>query len=182
MIAWNPFEYGDQTYDLSHLHPKLVIYTQAAKGCLPERRYEVQLSYSLHCFTRKYAPEENPESSMAYSDSRETRLFDFHRYACSKHLPAIVDALPTSHCYHTGHGNFFTFKLLNPATGEPETYEVYFEASRSGTKPTKVNLFVQSAYVRDRQHSNQPTRKKKISFFVILHNTLNAKPIKSPPK
>jgi hypothetical protein len=114
---------------------------------------------------------------LAYADSRETRLFDFNRYERSKQLSSILLGLPTSPCYHTNHGNFFTIQTLHPVTGEEENYEVYFSASRSGTKPVRVNLFVQSAYVRDRDHGNQPARKR-INFFVILHNTLKGKSIK----
>jgi hypothetical protein len=179
MIAWRAFVHDGQTYDLSHLHPQLINFTQKAKGEKPAREYEVQLVYSLHCFTRGCHADVATDNALAYSDSRETRLFDFGRYECSKQLPEIVRALPVSPCYHTGHGNFFTVKLFNALLGEEETYEVYFKASRSSTRPVRLTLFVQSAYVRDRAHGNPPSRKK-INFFVILHNTLHRKPITMP--
>jgi hypothetical protein len=179
MIAWRTFVHDGQVYDLSHLHPQQLNFTQAAKGDQPAREYEVQLVYGLHCFTRSRQVEIGSDDSLAYSDSRETRQFDFGRYECSKQLPAIVQALPTSPCYHTGHGNFFTVKLFNASIGEEETYEVYFKVSRSSTRPARLILFVQSAYVRDRAHTNPPSRKK-INFFVILHNTLHRKPITPP--
>ena len=183
MLNWNPFEYDGLVYDLSHLHPQVVRYTQPAKGGMPERYYDVQVIYSLHCFTCSYKPEERlVDDALAYSDSRETRRFDFHRYECSKHLPSIVRALPTSVCQHTKHGTFFTVKLLNPKTAIEENYEIYFRASRSGSKPPMVNLFVQSAYIRDTAHrQNQPSRKK-VNFFVILHNTLVQKTLKPAPQ
>lgn len=179
MIAWTPFKHNDQVYDLSHLHPQLITYRQAALGNLPERIYEVQVIYSLHCFTSHR--QTGAPKDLDYKDSRETRTFDFKRWEHSKQLPAILQSLPFSPCYHTNHGNFFTVKILNQTTGEEESYETFFSASRSGRKPARINLFVESAYVRDRQHQNQPQRKK-INFFVILHNTLNNKPIKLPPK
>lgn len=178
MILWKPFEHECESYDLSHLHPYMATFEQPAKGEQPARQYDVQVFFSLHCFTRGRGTGDDLQGPLAYSDSRETRIFDHARYECSKRLRTIIEELPKSPCYHTDHGNFFTVRALNEATGVEESYEVYFTASRSGTKPARVNLFVQSAYVRDRLHTNQPVRKK-ISFFVILHNTLNARPIKA---
>lgn len=179
MINWKPFEHESGTYDLSHLHPYMATFEQPGKGAQPARLYEVQVIFGLHCFTRGIGPGDDLQGPLAYADTRETRIFDHGRYECSKRLQKIIEELPKSPCYHTGHGNFFTVRLLNERTGSEESYEVYFTASRSGTKPARVNLFVDSAYVRDREHTNKPMRKK-ISFFVILYNTLNAKPIKTP--
>jgi hypothetical protein len=179
MIAWSPFVHGDVTYELNHLHPLNLTFEQAAKGDKPQRTYAVQVIFSLHCFTREALATEDLKGPLGYADSRETRIFDFARYEQSKRLVDIVKALPTSPCFHTNHGNFFTVKSMNPSTGQSETYEVYFTASRSSSKVAPLNLFVQSAYVRDRQHVNKPSRKK-ISFFVILHNTLNGLAIKAP--
>ena len=181
MIAWKAFSHEGKSYDLSHLHPQVNRFIQPAKAGQPERIHDVQVIFSLHCFTRSHQSAEEVSGVLAYSDSRETRIFDFHRYECSKRLPAIVQALPTASCYHTGHGNFFTVEVLNEETKAAETYEVYFSASRSGTKPARVNLFVQSAYVRDFEHRRVKPTGKRIGFFVILHNTLHGKTIKPPP-
>ena len=182
MISWKPFkDVNGTTYELSHLHPYITTFEQPAKGQEPAKLYDVQVIFSLHCFTRGLAVGDDVNGVWAYSDSRETRIFDQSRYECSKRLQAIIKELPKSPCFHTGHGNFFTVRLLNEVSGIDECYEVYFKASRSGTKPARVNLFVESAYVRDRAHANRPA-KKKISFFVILHNTLRGKEIKEPPQ
>jgi hypothetical protein len=181
MIAWKGFSHEGKFYDLSHLHPQVNRFIQPSKAGQPERIYDVQVIFSLHCFTRSCQSAEEASGVLAYSDSRETRIFDFHRYECSKRLPAIVQALPTASCYHTGHGNFFTVEILNDETRSAETYEVYFSASRSGTKPVRVNLFVQSAYVRDPAHRTNRPKGKRIGFFVILHNTLHGKTIKPAP-
>jgi hypothetical protein len=180
MISWKPFEYGGLVYDLSHLHPHLEIYKQAAKPDRLEREYEVQVFYSLHCFSKRLMPNGDVDSALLYSDSRETRVFDRQRYELSKRLPQIVRSLPKASCYHTGHGNFFTLDLLDQETGLSQTYEVYFRASRSGKRAGCVNLFVESAYLRDQFHSTVPKRKK-IGFFVILHNTRVGKLIKPAP-
>jgi hypothetical protein len=177
MIAWKPFNHEDQVYDLTHLHPRAAQFIQPAQGGKPERTYSVNIGFGLHCFTRGLKPNEAMPENLAYSDSRETRVFDFSRFEYSKLLNGIVEALPSSPCFHTAHGTFLTVRQLNPTTQTMADYEVYFTASRSGTKPASVNLFVQSAYVRDQEHENPP-KKKKIGFFVILHNVLANKPIK----
>ena len=179
MIAWKPFIHGAASYDLSHLHPFVQTFEQAAQGDKPARTYQAQVIFSLHCFTHDAVGAEDLKGPLGYADSRETRIFDFARHEQSKQLPDIVRALPALPCFHTNYGNFFTVKSLNPTTGQEETYEVYFTASRSSSKTIPLNLFVQSAYVRDRLHTNKPSRKK-ISFFVILHNTLTGRPIKVP--
>lgn len=180
MIAWLPFRYANVLYDLAHLHPYAYIFEQPAQGKAPSRQYEAHISFSLHCFTRGLKSGETLDPSFAYSDSRETRVFDLKRYELSKMLREIIKALPKVKCYHTGHGNFFTIHGLNPQNGLPEAYEIYFTASRSSKRPGTLNLFIQSAYVRDMAHAGSRPRQKPIGFFVILHNTLKSKPIHPP--
>lgn len=177
MIAWKAFAHEDKNYDLTHLHPRVVQFRQPAKDGKPERIYDVNVAFGLHCFTRGLKPDEAMPENLAYSDSRETRVFDFGRFEYSKLLNEIVDALHESSCFHTAHGTFLTVRRLNPTTQTLADYEVYFTASRSGKKPASVNLFIQSAYIRDQEHKNPP-KKKKIGFLVILHNVLAKIPIK----
>lgn len=179
MIFWRPFLHEDTCYDLAHLHPFLHSFEQMEQGDKPARKYQVQVMFSLHCFTRAADEADDPRGPLGYADSRETRIFDFSRYERSRQLPETVRSLPGSPCFHTQHGNFFTVKRLDGMTGQEETYEVYFIASRSGSKAKPLNLFVQSAYIRDRQHANRPSRKK-IGFFTILHNIMTGRSIKAP--
>ena len=180
MIQWKNFVHDGQQYDLMHLHPFVRTFEQPAKGDKPARTYEVQVIFSLHCFTRGANDGDALQGHLAYADTRETRIFDFARYEQSQSLRDIIDGLPTAPCFHTDHGNFFTIKRVNPATGDAETYEVYFTASRSGAGGGRLNLFVQSDYVRDARHATNKPSRKKIGFFVILHNILNGRPIKAP--
>src|ERR1051325_11560567 len=114
MIRWKPFEYQGEIYDLTHLHPRIVQYEQTAKDNRPARYYTVNVICGLHCFTRGRDEWENPDRSLLYSDTRETRIFDFQRYQLSIYLPRIVDELQKRKCYHTGKGNFFTVEMISP--------------------------------------------------------------------
>jgi hypothetical protein len=177
-VQWKPFQFRREIYDLAHLHPRPVAYVQPAKGNSPARTYHVDVIFGLHCFTRGRRSGEPQQVDLNYGDDRETRVFDFVRYELSKRLPEIVEDLPQRRCYHTGKGNFFSIEIVRE-DGEVIEYDIFFAASRSSARG-RINVFVQSAYARDKYHaSNRPARKP-IGFFVILFNTLNDKPIKAP--
>jgi hypothetical protein len=178
MSFWKPITIDGILYDLTHLHPKTLTYQQPPKNNQPERTYTVDIFFGLHCFTKGVRPEIPVDQKLAYSDARETRIFDITRYELSKRLPDLVEKLGESKCYHTSHGNFFTIEII--INGEDRLqYEVYFALTRS-SKRGKLNLWVQSAYVRDREHETRH-RKKSIGFFVLLFNVQNCRPVKTPP-
>lgn len=175
-MYWIPFSHDTVEYDLSHLHPFEMEVIQAPAHGKPERRYLLNVQFSLHCFSR--SKESSDTVSLSYSDNRETRAFCFIRYKYSHYLPDIIRQIAERTCYHTGRGNYLTIELMAD-DGTRVDYEVYFQVSKSGKKPARLNLFVQSAYTRD--HGAQFRSKiKKIGFFVIAHNTLQNKPIKVP--
>jgi hypothetical protein len=178
MIHWKPFEFRGLVYDLAHLHPRSVVYRQEASEGKPERGYRVDVIFSMHCFTRRLKDGETPDAALLYRDSRECRVFDFRRYELSKRLPAIIEELHRRKCYHSGKGNFFVVEIITE-DGEREDYEIFFAASRSSRKGV-VNLYVQSAYVRDAEHAGDRPKRKPIGFTVVLFNTLSNKPIRIP--
>jgi len=181
MVYWRPFEYEGKVYDLSHLHPlEELIYIQPQKGDKPERIYIYDTIFSLHCFTRSQKNDETTDNNLLYSDRRETRIFDFHRYELSKKLPDIIRELGQRKCFHTGtKRNFFTVDIQSQ-NGNVVKYEIYFKVSRSKKHKDRLTVFIESAYTRDEsRRSNQP-KKKPIAFSVIAHNTLTGKPSKIP--
>ena len=155
MIAWSAFTHQGNAYDLSHLHPFSMDVRQPAKGNKPERVYPVHVAFSLHCFTYGDTSSQPQTPDLAYSDSRETRWFSFDRYALSKRLPDIIKSIGSKKCFHTGKGNYFVVELIDDTTGQKIEYEVYFTVSKAGKKQG-LNLYVQSAYVRDAAHSALP--------------------------
>lgn len=180
MIWWRPFNHQGKVYDLTHLHPRTVVYEQAAKGDKPSHRYTVEVIFGLHCFTRRIEVANPPDAALIYADNREPRVFDFRRYQLSRLLPDIIEDLPHGKCYHTGKGNFFSIEITEE-NGQRVEYNVFFAASRSSRKGV-INLFVQSAYIRDPQFAMNRPDKRPIGFYVILFNTLNNRLIKPPPK
>ena len=175
-MRWKSFKHAGREYDLSHLHPFSMDVVQPAQNEKPELRYSVDVLFSLHCFTR--SSEAGDGAELAYSDNRETRTFCFERHKYSQYLPGIIRQINERVCYHTGKGNFLTIEIFTEDNRRIE-YEVYFVVSKSGKRPPRLNLFVQSAYVRDQGREYRKTTRK-IRFSVVAFNTLNNKPIKVP--
>jgi hypothetical protein len=107
-LKWTPFRHGQDIYDLAHLHPRELQFARPEKDGKPGARFAVDVTYSLHCFSRSLPKEGGHDRTLEYSDARETRLFDRDRYRLSKRLPEIIETLAVRKCRHTGHGNFFT--------------------------------------------------------------------------
>lgn len=173
-----PFIYKSRTYTLDHLSPFELKVTQEAKEKKPERIYVFDVNFSIHCFTREKGADESIDQSLLYSDSRETRVFCFDRYELSKRLKDIVISLEYKKCYHTSHGNYFIVEVTSE-NNLVEEYEVYFTVSKS-SKKGRLNLYIQSAYIRNTKHNNGRRKKKPIGFKIIAFNTLTNKPIKVP--
>ena len=121
---------------------------------------------------------QTPDPALHYSDNRETRIFDFRRYELSHRLPGVIDGLMTRKCFHAGPRNNFTVDITDDQ-GCEINYEIYFTASKS-SKPGILNLYIESAYVRDNAHRANKPQRKPIGFQIILFNTRNSIPIKVP--
>jgi hypothetical protein len=172
-VKWAPFEHDDKTYDLTHLHPRVFRFERPAKDNKPAVVFNVEVTFGLHCFSRDPRKNEKCDPAMEYADARHVRIFDFRRYELSKKLPKIVEELAGRKCHNSGKGNFFTIEIVDE-NGETSDYDVFFEVSKSSQRG-RINLFVQSAYIRERNTLEPSTP---IKFLVILHNVLNRIPIK----
>ncbi len=177
-IKWRAFHFERKSYDLSHLHPTTVTYVQAAKKGKPEHAYKVNVIFSLHCFTRGILEGETVDPKLFYGDGYETRLIEFQRYELSYRLPGIVGELMDRKCYHTGRTNYTTVELVSERHGITAEYEIYFTVARASK--IAIELYVESAYMRDPEHmAGRPVRKA-IGFAIILFNVLNNRPVVAP--
>jgi hypothetical protein len=177
-MKWRAARIGERVYDLSHLHPFSFDFVVAAKDGKPEKRYGIDVIFSLHCFSRGIPAGQGYDSELAYADNREVRLFDEQRYLFSLRLPEVVRSVGTRRCFHTGHGNFFTVELID-AQGERVEYTVYFKLSRAPSKG-RLNLYVQSAYVQEGIALTPRGRRKPIRFSMVAYNVTVGKAIKAP--
>lgn len=74
----------------------------------------------------------------------------------------------------TGRSNYFTVALVDE-DGASVEYDVFFRAWKPGKG--RINFHVESAYVREDGYGTSRPKGMRIGFFVILHNTLNERPI-----
>lgn len=131
-MQWNNFEYEGEVFDLSHLHPRTLQFERPAQGDKPAVIFTVDVIFSLHCFTHELSSCAY-DWKLTYSDTRETRLFDFERYELSKRLPEIIESLTQRKCFHTGYGNFVTVEVVREDRTSVN-YHVFFTASKSDRK------------------------------------------------
>jgi hypothetical protein len=174
-MRWQPHLGRDGAqYSLAHLYPfNLTVHFEALRG-RPARTVQVSIGFSLHVFTCDICDAgPNPE---LYSDNRETRAFSRERYARSHRLRSIVEELENRRCYFTGQLNYFTFDLEGLPPGQE--YRVYFDVQRRARN--EVQLFVQSAYVVQRDELPDGRRHKSVRFRVIVSEALLGKKPKEP--
>jgi hypothetical protein len=172
-LKWQAFVCDGKTYDLNHLHPCTLQFERRAEERRPAVVFNVDVIFGLHCFSREI-PNGTYERKLIYSDSRESRLFDFDRYDLSKQLPAIIASLSQRKCFQTDRSDFVTVEVVR-ADATIVNYHVYFTVSKA-TKRGCLNLFVTSAYVANRRPGSSG---RAIKFLFILHNTMNRIPIKN---
>lgn len=176
-MQWNDFTHQGAVYKLDHLHPFWFDLVVPEKDGKPVRFYRLNVVFSLHCFSRAAKEDEAIPADLAYSDSRETRIFDFDRHRQSALLPAIVRAMGERPCFHDKHGNFYVFEVVEE-DGTKRYYSVFFTLSKAGKKQG-LNLYISSAHMRDERpyaHSVKPIR-----FRVLVHNTWTGKGVKPAP-
>lgn len=176
-MEWKDFQFGDELYSLGHLHPFTFEVVVPADKDKPERRYVLNVIFSLHCFTRGRREGEEIPPDLAYGDNRETRIFDVDRHRLSRQLPGIVRGLAERKCYHDRHGNFYVFEI-EESDGVKQFYSVFFTLSKSGKEPG-LTLYVASAH--SRPEPPYVKNKKSIRFRIILHNVAAGRAVKPPP-
>lgn len=170
------FRHNGITYDLDHLRPFFTTFVRPAQDRLSAVTFNVDVSFSDHCFTRGLPDEGAYDETSVYSGESEVRLFDARRWALSKGLAALIEELPTRECQFTGGQNFLTVALAGE-DGTTVEYEVFFRVRK--TRPGRLWLLVESAYVREPKYRASRPKGRRVRFLVILYNVLNDKPLKS---
>ena len=173
-MSWKPFDNEGEPLDLGHLNDFEYSLVIPPKDGKPKQTYRLNVIFSLHCFTRAPKRDEQIPPHLAYSDHRETRIFDHDRYDLSFQLPAVIRELAERKCYHDRYGNFYVIELIDE-NGVTRYYSIYFTLSKAGRK-RGLNLYVSSAHARDRLPYEKNT--KPIRFRVLVYNVWHRRPVK----
>jgi hypothetical protein len=175
MMKWLPFNHDGNVYDLAHLHPCTLVYERPREGNKAAEVYNVDVIFTLHCFSRDLKPGEICDRNLMCSDGPENRVFDFRRYELSKLLPEIIQALPSKKPYHNNNRrNFFTVEVVTESGSHVE-YDIFFKVKKKAKG--MLEMIVETAFVRDPGYDSTRPVGKPIRFWIILHNTLNNKKI-----
>lgn len=172
---WTTFSCGGIIYDLSHLRTFTTKFTRPSQKDKPAESYSVNISFSHHCFTRGLPAEgEAYEAMLRFDVDGDERLFDMRRWRLSRKLPNIIERLSEHKCFQTKHSNYFIISGIDD-NGTAVEYEVFFRVWKPGKG--RINLHVESAYVRETDFKTSKPKGMPIGLFVILSNTLNNRPI-----
>lgn len=159
--SWEPFDHGGVTYSLEHLDAHEITY----KG--DKQDFNFVVTYGLHCFAKEDTPYAIP---VVYKDGREEKTICMERYEASKHIRRILHKLPRQQIYNTDGDRYFTFYMMNSATGLEEPYKVcvaFYKEKRV------LRMHVLSAFfVRTGPGApDVPVPNKSVSFFKIALDT-----------
>ncbi len=168
-MRWKDFNYGGRAYDLSHLHPRVFRFTRPAEDAHAAEVFDVEVRFTLHCFSRGQRDGEAMDPLGIYPNAYETRIFDFRRYEMSKRLPEIIQGLPTRKPRHNkSRGNYFVVEQV-AEHGETFEYDIFFKVRKPGKG--RLELIVETAFVRDPGYGSTRPDGKPVRFWIILHNT-----------
>lgn len=185
MNTYAPFISLGKQYELSHLNAFYTRFIQPAQGEKTEKTYSCLVEFSHHCFTKspnlhKGESLDDYPYELRYTTEKETRIFCFERYALSTQLPEIIRNMDKHKCFFTSANDKFLTIRVQTTQQQAVDYEIYFSLKKS--TQCDIHLFINSAYLRSgyypQAHPN--IRRKPISLFVLLHNTLHNKKIKRP--
>ncbi len=158
---WESFEHDGVTYDLGHLTCHEVEF----QGDKITPKFVV--TYGLHCFTDDESEYSIP---FKYPDGRHERKVCLERYEASKRLRGILEKLDQgATIYQTKEERFFTFEMLNSATGKLESYKIclaFFHEHRL------LRMHVTSAFfARKGEGIDFPVSKKGYNIFKVASDT-----------
>ncbi len=174
-MAWQPYTYHGQVFNLAHLDEFEHIFVQPADKSKPERTYRVWVRFSHHCFTE--SSKDTDDTNLRFGSPKDARTFDVLRWQLSQHLPDVIRSLMQRTISHTGHNNYLTIEILN-ARGTRIEYEVYFDLHRNPSDK-RIHLVVTSAFPRDMARLHARPNFNKIRFSTILFNVQHNKPIRT---
>ena len=141
---FSPLIVGQETLDFSHLEPlSLQVASKLAKKDL-----RIHVTFTNHCFTKKYVLEEHPVGEPILKDTGgRPRSICRIRYRLSHDLPSVIRRLihPKATVWQTVERRNWAYSItINDPSGP---YHVFFEIRRAAPAlPQDLNLVIESAY------------------------------------
>ena len=138
--SWPDFFYQGRHYSLTHLD-ECRFSTRDQKGIARE----IVVTFSDHCFTRKYAAGDGP--ALVYRDSsRRPGYFSFDRYALSLQLPTYIEETLNGKIWNAGGGDYSIIPTVTRG-GEKLLYNIVFRLEPVTGLPVDLHMPVRTAYL-----------------------------------
>ena len=156
MPYWTDLVVEGEVIDLSHLEPfEFLLIPLGLNGDAA-----ISVRFHDHCFSESFDPAKHLSAMRTnQASSSELRAFSLERYELSKLLPEIIRRMDGQRIASTREGNLLKITLQNG-----QTYPVFFTMRRASRR--RVELFVVSAYVWDRQTPPATTGSMKFNLAV----------------
>lgn len=167
-----PLVLGAQTVDFAHLEP----FSFEFESTLAKTDLVVHVTFTNHCFSKEYTPEEHPnDEPILYDGGRRPRTFCTVRYGLSHGLPAVIRELQHPRCkvWQTAARRNWAYSITVDDPQGP--YHVFFEIRRAGKGlPQDLNLVVESAY---HQTSGAPNLLGSMNFLLLCGKVYLNQPV-----
>ena len=167
---------GGEVFEFSHLEP----FTIEFESKLAKKWLRLHVTFSNHCFTKGYNPEEHIEGEPIFDeDTPRPRLFCRTRYRLSKTLPELIRRLNHHkvEVVQTAARRNWVYSLTIEDPAGP--YHVFLEVRRAGAKYKHLqdlNLVIESAYYED-PNKGAPNLLGPMNFYLLCGKTFMGKPV-----
>jgi hypothetical protein len=176
---WPPLTIDGAAIDLAHLEPITL-------GCPVKERaegLEINVRFSNHCFTEAFDPASHGQDLLIMDHLRQ-RAFDRRRYELSRHLPAMVAALPAATVHQTPERRNYLYCVTLPGpveSGPDGLYQMFFTLRKAAkASPQQLELFVESAYAGP--GTVRVKRPNAIRFTVLAWKVYKGEAIRFAPR
>jgi hypothetical protein len=172
MVKHQNFKKEDITFDLSHLDGQIITIVRPATDKYSEKKYQVWVTFSDHCFTGHAA--KNNDESWAYPLS-EGRYFCPYRYEQSKNLHGLLKDIiqKNAHLLRTFNEHREQFYYLDVEYIDVN-YSIFFEISKSNHKNSELRIKIISAHEKE-DWSSPVKGSYRFKFWSLVDARINNK-------
>jgi hypothetical protein len=168
-LKFNPFTFGDKTFQLDHLESFTLLIAPDAN---PKTRVlSILVNFTSHCFTESYGE----LGAMAYRHKGELRSFSEERHGLSLQLPKIIKGIAERKVLFSRETNYLIAEAVD-LSGKAVQYCVFFDIKTARDTEHDLVMTIESAYVKNAL----PKHLDKIRFRILVGKVARGEKVRSP--